>query len=220
MPDRRPSRSRSGWLIGGLLALGLALTGTWLWMRIESQAFQSAESKAFESDVRPINTVVLVSASTDPVRRRVEVMGRVEIPRLGIGAVVAEGVDTKTLARAVGHLPSTARPGHPGNCGLAGHRDSFFRGLGNVREDDLIRVVTPDRTYTYEVEWFKVVNPRQVEVLDSTDVRSLTLITCYPFEFVGRAPKRFIVRARQVESTPRFGARLSDTGQLLQGTPD
>lgn len=220
MPDRSPTRSPSPRLIGGLLTVGLLLLAAWSWNRIASQAFQGAESKRFEFGERPIRTVTLAYASTEPAGRRVEVLGRVEIPRLGIGAVIAEGVDLKLLARAVGHLPSTARPGRPGNCALAGHRDSFFRGLGGVRGNDFIRVVTLDRTYTYEVDWIRVVDPHEVEVLDSTDVRSLTLITCYPFRFVGRAPQRFIVRARQVDSSPRPEVKVTDTGRLLPAVSD
>ena len=94
---------------------------------------------------------------------------------------------------------STALPGRPGNCALAGHRDTFLRGLGGVRVNDVIRVVTLERTYTYQVEWSVVVEPRRVDVLDSTATRSLTLVTCYPFRFIGHAPQRFVVRARQVD---------------------
>jgi sortase A len=129
------------------------------------------------------------------------VLGRIEIPRLGITAIVAEGSDAKTLKRAVGHISSTELPGSPGNCALAGHRDTFLRGLGGVRVNDVIRIVTLERTYTYQVEWSEVVVPRRIDVLDSTATRSLTLITCYPFAFVGHAPQRFVVRARQVEDS-------------------
>ena len=127
------------------------------------------------------------------------VLGMLEIPRLRITAVVAEGTDEKTLGRAVGHIPSTAGPGTPGNCGLAGHRDTFLRGLGGVRIDDVIRIVTLERTYSYRVEWSMVVEPDRIDTLDSTATPSLTLVTCYPFTFVGHAPQRFVVRARQVE---------------------
>ena len=112
--------------------------------------------------------------------------------------MMTEGVDKQTLSRAIGHVPTTARPGEPGNCALAGHRDSFLRGLGGVRVDDVVRIVTATRTFEYRVEWTRIVDPHQVDVLDSTATRSLTLVTCYPFEFLGHAPQRFIVRAREV----------------------
>jgi sortase A len=130
------------------------------------------------------------------------VIGRLEIPRLRIEAMVAEGTDAKTLDRAIGHVRETALPGKPGNVGLAGHRDTFLRGLGDVRADDVIRIVTAERTYTYEVQWTKVVEPDRVDTLDPTAKPSLTLVTCYPFAYVGRAPQRFLVRARQVDSDP------------------
>lgn len=142
------------------------------------------------------------------------VLGMLEIPRLRITAVVAEGTDEKTLGRAVGHIPSTAGPGTPGNCGLAGHRDTFLRGLGGVRVDDVIRIVTPERTYSYTVEWSMVVEPDRIDTLDSTATPSLTLVTCYPFTFVGRAPQRFVVRARQLEAFAA-PATLQDRATLV-----
>ncbi len=126
------------------------------------------------------------------------VLGRLDIPRLKISAIVAEGTDAKLLKRAVGHISGTALPGRPGNVGLAGHRDTFLRGLGEAREDDVIRFVTLRGTYSYRVEWGAVVEPGRVDVLDSTATPSMTLVTCYPFQAIGPAPQRFVVRARQV----------------------
>jgi sortase A len=129
------------------------------------------------------------------------VLGRIEIPRLGISALIAEGTEPRQLDQAVGHIASSAFPGQEGNCALAGHRDSFLRGLGKVREKDLIRIDTPRDTYTYQVEWGSVVKPEQVDVLDRTREPSLTLVTCYPFQVIGPAPERFVVRAKLIEST-------------------
>ena len=126
------------------------------------------------------------------------VVGRVEVPRLNIAAVVRSGVDDKVLRRAVGHVPYTALPGQPGNVGIAAHRDTFFRNLKGVRVGDTIRMVTPAGTYEYLVDSLKIVWPKNVEVLDPTPDPALTLVTCYPFNYVGSAPKRFIVRAKQV----------------------
>jgi len=126
------------------------------------------------------------------------VIGRVEIPRLKISAVVRHGVDDKTLKRAVGHVPGTALPGQPGNVGIAAHRDTFFRNLRGVRMGDTIRMVTSTGTYEYKVQSLKIVRPVNVEVLDPTPEPALTLVTCYPFNYVGSAPKRFIVRAKQI----------------------
>jgi sortase A len=127
-----------------------------------------------------------------------ELIGRIEIPRVNVSAVIKEGVDTKTLSRAAGHVPATALPGEKGNIGVAAHRDTFFRGLRNVRQGDLVRVETVDGTYVYKVDTMKIVWPKNVEVLDPTADPRLTLVTCYPFNYVGSAPKRFIVQAKQV----------------------
>jgi sortase A len=129
-------------------------------------------------------------------------IGRIDIPRLKVRAMVQEGVDDTTLRRAVGHVPGTALPGEDGNVGLAGHRDTFFRGLRNVRKNDRIVLETEKGDYEYIVDWTKIVTPRQVEVLAPSEQPALTLVTCYPFYYVGHAPKRFIVRARQVKTSP------------------
>ena len=128
-----------------------------------------------------------------------ELIGKIEIPRLQLSAVVREGVDTKTLSRAVGHVPETALPGMPGNVAVAAHRDTFFRPVRGIKKGDLIRMVTPEGTYEYEVENTRIVMPSNVEVLRPTAEPTMTLVTCYPFNYVGAAPKRFIVRARQIE---------------------
>ena len=115
---------------------------------------------------------------------------------MSVSAIVRAGSDASTLRLAVGHIAGTALPGESGNVGLAGHRDTFFRQLKNIRADDLIRIATVDGTYTYRVERTNVVNPTDVWVLDPTDHGTLTLVTCYPFSYVGSAPQRFVVRAR------------------------
>lgn len=123
--------------------------------------------------------------------------------------MIAEGSDVGTLRLAVGHISSTAQPGAPGNCALAGHRDTFLRKLRGVRVNDVVRIVTSVHTYTYEVRWTEVVEPQRIDVLDSTATRSLTLITCYPFTFVGHAPRRFIVRAEESHVVGREAMALS-----------
>jgi sortase A len=130
--------------------------------------------------------------------QREEFIGRIEIPRVQVSAIVKEGVDSKTLSRAVGHVPYTALPGQKRNVGVAAHRDTFFRGLRNVREGDTIRLVTVDGVYVYKVADLKIVWPKNVEVLDPTPDERMTLVTCYPFNYVGSAPKRFIVQAKRV----------------------
>jgi sortase A len=125
-------------------------------------------------------------------------IGRISIPRLRLSAIVLEGTSTTTLRRAVGHIAGTALPGGPGNVGIAGHRDTYFRPLRNIRQDDFITLTTPLGEYRYRVVSARVVSPTDVEVLGSSAGEILTLVTCYPFYFVGSAPDRFIVRAERV----------------------
>jgi sortase A len=122
-------------------------------------------------------------------------LGRLEIPRLHVSAIVRAGSDARTLRLAVGHIGGTALPGEPGNIGLAAHRDTFFRRLGEIQANDQIRLVTREGTFTYRVQGTQIVEPRDTWVLRPTDVSAMTLVTCYPFRYVGSAPQRFIVRA-------------------------
>ncbi len=140
------------------------------------------------------------------------VVGRIDIPRLGLRAIVKEGVDDGTLRRAVGHVPGTAQPGDEGNVGLAGHRDTFFRSLQGVRKNDRIVLETLGGRYEYVVDSTRIVTPKDVEVLDPTPKPALTLVTCYPFYYVGNAPRRFIVRARQVLAEARDHSGRSGSG--------
>jgi sortase A len=122
-------------------------------------------------------------------------IGRIEIPRLGLKAIVKEGGDDDTLERAVGLLPGSAHPGQSGNIVLAGHRDTFFWPLQDIERGDQIRIVLPQRTYRYRVDSIRVVDPEEAAALASKGVEELTLVTCYPFRYVGPAPQRFIVSA-------------------------
>ncbi|HYI13666.1 MAG TPA: class D sortase [Thermoanaerobaculia bacterium] len=124
--------------------------------------------------------------------------GRIEIPRLGVAAIIRDGADEKTLARAVGLVPGAAHPGETGNVVLAGHRDTFFRPLRKIKVNDRIRVVVPPNAYEYRVDSLRIVNPEETSVLESKGFEELTLVTCYPFRFIGPAPDRFIVSATRV----------------------
>jgi sortase A len=125
-------------------------------------------------------------------------VGRLEMSRLGLSAIVSEGTDSRTLRRAVGHLPGTAFPGESGNVVLAAHRDRHFRPLRKVREGDFVLMTTPDGTFRYRVEYAAVVEPEDTEPIAEVDAPVLTLVTCYPFHYVGDAPQRFVVRAALV----------------------
>lgn len=129
------------------------------------------------------------------------------IPKIRVEVPVFPGTDDRTLDRGVGHIADTAHPGSDGNAGLAGHRDSFFRGLKDIAIGDTIELDTLDQTEVYLVERAWIVEPEDVSVLDPTPARALTLVTCYPFYFVGSAPQRFIVRAVLASSRPVSGSR-------------
>lgn len=124
------------------------------------------------------------------------------IPKIGLEVPVLEGTDDLTLNRGVGHIEGTPRPGEAGNSGIAGHRDGFFRGLKDISAGDRLGLVTLAGDESYEVDRITIVSPDDVSVLDETPVPSVTLVTCYPFYFIGDAPKRYIVRAVRVPPTP------------------
>ena len=124
-----------------------------------------------------------------------DVLGRIEIPRLGMKVVILEGTSAQTLRLGVGHIKGTARPGEQGNSGIAGHRDTFFRSLKDIRTNDEIRIQTASGISRYQVDWVRVVDPDDTGVLGPTAENSITLITCYPFQMIGAAPERFVVHA-------------------------
>lgn len=134
--------------------------------------------------------------------RPVEAIGRLDVPEAAVSVMVLDGTDEVTLNRAVGHIEGTAKPGEHGNVGIAGHRDSFFRGLRHLEVGDRLSLTTLDGVSHYEVERLEVVEPTAIEVLEPTDHEALTLVTCYPFYYVGEAPQRYVVRARQVRYEP------------------
>jgi sortase A len=175
-----------------LLVIGVSLLGWALAATLISRVYQARQERAFFPDLKriPPTGVSSTRVSADPL-----VLGRIEIPRIGVTAIVREGDDNATLAIAVGHIFGTARPGERGNMALAGHRDSFFRPLRHIRREDRIRIVTPSQSWEYVVDSMEVVDPEDTRVLDPTSDTVLTLVTCFPFKYVGHAPRRFIVRA-------------------------
>ena len=147
-------------------------------------------------------SVTPTAPATQPTTPRHDaLLGRIEISRLNLSAMVREGVDAKTLSNSVGHVPSTPLPGHSGNFALAAHRDTLFRALKDIRREDLITFESQNQTYTYRVYHTMIVKPTDVAVLQSDGHESLTLITCYPFYYIGSAPERFIVQAHLVPET-------------------
>ena len=177
---------------------GFALVDSWIFQRRESRDLDRLlrdQRAASEGTPQPESST---APTGEPAVAADGLIGRLEIPRLLLSAVVVEGVDKTTLRRAVGHIPGTALPGQPGNVGLAGHRDTFFRPLKDLRIKDEVQFSTLKGNFKYEVESLRVVQPDNVGVLAPSGENVLTMVTCYPFYYVGPAPKRWIIRARQV----------------------
>jgi sortase A len=124
-----------------------------------------------------------------------DILGRIEIPKIGLSVVVLEGTTSQTLQHGVGHIKGTALPGEPGNVGIAGHRDTYFRGLKDIRANDEIQIETIAGITRYEVDWIQITVPSDVAIVSSATDSALTLVTCYPFHYVGAAPERYVVHA-------------------------
>jgi sortase A len=186
-----------GFCFIGLSALaysGIRVGSAFRYQSQQIRKFQPSSSTPSSTTLRPGS---FDNPSVQPVANGLP-FARLDIPRLGLADVIIEGDDEKSLRRAIGHIPETALPGNSGNVGLARHRDTFFRPLKDIRKGDIILIKTSQEVYRYEVESSEVVLPGDSWVLDHTNKPSLTLVTCFPFHFIGSAPKRFIVHARQV----------------------
>jgi len=184
---------------------GLLLCGFCAYRILDARFFQARESMRLEETLRPgatRNSPVL--SERRPPRKAGSLVGRLEIPRLHMSAIVLEGGDDRTLDRGVGRISQTADPGEAGNVVLGGHRDTFFRPLRGIRQGDNITITTAAGRFRYQVDWTKVVEPEQTELLQPTPAPALTLVTCYPFRYVGPAPQRFVVRASQLPDSSRL----------------
>lgn len=194
---------------GWTLAQGRAYQGYESWSLDRLRAGRSATIGGYlaskvlpgrDRQAAPADPARLSTPDGDVAPQRGDLVGRLDIPRLHLSAIVLEGDDDGTLKLGVGHVPGTALPGRPGNVALAAHRDSYFRPLKGIRRADVIEVTTPSRAYRYRVDSVRIVAPDAVEVLRDSAAPSLTLVTCYPFGWIGNAPKRFVVRASRVDT--------------------
>ena len=200
------------------LAIGILALGYVGFVLLDARLFQASQSRQFQQELNGFRKSIDSDerlhpsslppdvAAADGVRadsggtagREDSPLGRIEISTIGLTAMIQEGTDARTLRRAVGHIPGTPLPGQQGNVVITGHRDTFFRPLHNIRKDDEITLTTLSGFYRYRVDSTEVVEPEDTNVLADTDDAVLTLVTCYPFYFVGPAPKRFIVRAHMI----------------------
>lgn len=189
-------------IFSGAIALALCM---YLWA--DAQMYQVMQNRRLDSviaaEVQPARVGSWDSVPTSPTLGSI---GRLEVPRLALSVIVLEGDDPKTLRRGVGRIPGTAKPGEPGNLAIAGHRDTFFRVLRDIRSDDVVRLTTSSGSFLYRVRFVRVVAPTQTEVLGSTVRQTLTLITCYPFSYFGHAPNRFVVTAEETSASSQPAA--------------
>ena len=162
--------------------------------------FQHGESAKLDRQRPAEQPTIERPRSSSTKRADHALIGRLEIPRVNLSVMVVNGDDEATLGVAAGHLPDTPLPWELGNSAVAGHRDSFFRPLSKIRLHDEMTLTTPHGEFHYAVSSVRIVEPNDLSVLAQNGRSSLTLVTCYPFSYVGRAPKRFIVRADHVPS--------------------
>ncbi len=186
-------------LIAGTLALSyVALT------LIQARSYQNAANNSLEEQIHAAER-----HKAGPSRSAIkegDVLGRIEIPRIGVSVAILQGTTPQTLRMGVGHIDGTAFPGEPGNSGIAGHRDTYFRGLKDIRSNDQILIHTATSAESYEVDWMQITSPSDVDILAPTTGSDLTLITCYPFHYIGAAPERFVVHAHRQKKPDTLAA--------------
>jgi sortase A len=197
-----------------LLVVGVLLIGVYVGARVHRSVLSHAEVERFKDQVLVAKEL---GAGTEIAGKKPDfslwsakrvkgyqeslaahfapALALLRIPKINLEVPVLEGTDDLSLNRAVGHITGTAKPGENGNVGIAGHRDGFFRGLKDVSTGDTIEIVTPDGVNRYVIDEITVVEPANVSVLAPRADPSITLVTCYPFYFIGSAPQRYIVRA-------------------------
>jgi LPXTG-site transpeptidase (sortase) family protein len=199
-------------------AIGLLALGYWMFEFFGARSYQARETKLFARSSPP-----QVKEPSYPTPG--SAVAILAIPRLGLTSIVVEGAEEPQLRLAPGHIRGTSFPGEGGNIGIAGHRDTFFRPLRFARKNDTITVTTRSKEYLYKVVSMTIVSPNDISVLYPQNRETLTLVTCYPFNYVGSAPKRFVVKAEvSVENDPcrtvssprvsRPSQASEDTGKL------
>ena len=198
---RRDSLKRAvRWAGSGLIASGILVLGCCLVVHLQRMYFQVREAHTLSQRFRAkANGSEIEPAPKFDAQRSKQgaVIGQIDIPRLGLSTIVVEGTESRDLTRAAGHVPGTAFPGRPGNTGIAAHRDTLFRPLRWIQNGDAVFLKTSGAIYSYRVVSTAIVAPEDIQVLYPTARESLTLVTCYPFNYIGSAPQRFIVRAER-----------------------
>lgn len=184
-----------------LMAIGMLTLAYAAGVRVYGEAYQAYTQRAFLESLQASNSGSPSSAAAKTSSQKSQaVIGRLDIPSVNLSVMVLEGVGDSELRLGAGHVPGTALPGEVGNMGIAGHRDTFFRPLRKIQENDVITLTTLQGTFRYRVEATWITQPDDIAVLESNSESLLTLVTCHPFSYIGSAPDRFIVRARKVPS--------------------
>jgi len=195
----RPKGRGSGalilrWTARIVLAISVILLAWVGWVIIQGRFYQASVTEYLKEQRK------LPQRPAGPIEAELvegQTLGRMDIPMLGLSVAIFQGTKSKTLRIGAGHIEGTAIPGEAGNSGIAAHRDTFFRPLENIRTNDEIQIETARGFSHYQVDSIKIVAPDNIEVLAPTTESGVTLVTCYPFYFVGAAPKRFIVHAHK-----------------------
>jgi len=198
-------------------AIGVVALGYWSAVFLHARLYQARAARAFEGNLRttkrdkqpdPGSQASMTATQEGPLEG--SVVAQLAIPRLGLESIVVEGVEARDLRLAPGHIPGTPLPGQAGNVAIAGHRDTFFRPLRLIRKNDVIQLTTFRGKDQYRVVSTEIVAPSDIEVFYPTGRDALTLVTCYPFYYVGAAPNRFIVRAERFAGRPFQAASPSE----------
>jgi sortase A len=209
-----------------LLLVGLTLIGVWAVARIHASVASHSAIERFQANAAansdsPSSATGVdfsqwsdqrIAAYKESLKTKTDLpLAILRVPKINLEVPVFNDTDDLTLNRGVGRIIGTARIGEPGNLGIAGHRDGFFRGLKDVGPLDLIELVRGKSTDQYVVTNVQIVSPDDVHVLDPTPVPTLTLVTCYPFYFVGSAPQRYIVTAALKSSSQLDGSESKNS---------
>ncbi len=192
---------RRGWRLLGwtryfLLIFGVCALSYVAYTLLHARLYQQQANDALDQEIQGREQSA-DNLSGGPAKEG-EVLGRIDIPRIGLTVAILQGTKSKTLRLGVGHIRGTPLPGQGGNVGIAGHRDTWFRNLKDIRTGDEIQIETVAGLSKYKVDWAQIVAPNDVSVLAPSAESALTLVTCYPFYYVGPAPKRFVVHARKL----------------------
>ena len=178
-----------------LFMTGILAVGYVGFTLLDARLYQVSAKRSLETQIQLAKASHGIRLS--PAVKQGDMLGRLDIPRIGLSVAVLQGTSSRTLRLGAGHIPGSPLPGTIGNSAIAAHRDTFFRALKDIREQDEIQFQTAAGLFRYQVDWVKVVEPDDISVLAASTEAEITLVTCYPFYFLGAAPKRFVVRAHR-----------------------